>query len=168
MIERLEFDAIPFNDADCHLQQLWQKTFGDSKEFIQAFFDIFDARHHVHTLSLDGNIVSVLYALPFTLLYNGKKEQVAYIYAVATDELFRGKGFMQYLMKRVHNMLAADGFSATILLPAGEQLSNYYAKMGYQKCRWSDSCTPKGVPTPMFYRLNNDLPQTLNIHHFIS
>lgn len=167
MTNSVKYNAISFESASPQLQQLWQSTFGDSDAFITAFFDLFDAKHHLHTLSLNDTVVSALYALPFTISYNGKEFSVAYIYAVATDEAHRGKGLMSLLMKKVHENLKSKGFAATVLLPASAWLCGYYEKLGYKMTLWSNSITPKNIPTIMYFPLSDACPEPITIHHLI-
>lgn len=168
MDDRVEYNTLTFKEAFPQLVQLWKSSFGDSKEFINAFFDLFEAEHHLHTLSLGSVVVSVLYALPFTISCNGKELPVAYIYAVATDEAFRGKGYMSHLMARVHTSLALNGFSAAILLPASTKLRDYYKQMGYKDVKWGESSFYKSIPALMYYPIDGRLPKQLNIHHFFT
>ncbi len=167
MTNNIKYNAISFESASPQLQQLWQSAFGDSDDFITAFFDLFDAKYHLHTLSLNDTVLSALYALPFTIFSNGKEFSVAYIYAVATDEAHRGKGLMSLLMKKVHENLKSKGFVATVLLPASTWLCGYYDKLGYKMMLWSNSLSPKNIPTIMYFPLNEDFPEPITIHHLI-
>lgn len=128
------FDALPPAVAKGQLRELWHSVFGDSYEYIDAFFATYRCEDVVHTLSLGGMVVSSLYALPFTLCSDEKSIATAYIYAVATAPEYRGKGYMALLMKNVERLLAERGVRFIYLLPASDSLRAYYARLGYADC----------------------------------
>ena len=109
------------------LRQLWQQAFGDTKVFLDGFFATGFSPHRCRCITENGQIVAALYW--FDCEFHEKP--VAYLYAVATDESFRGKGFCRRLMEDTHAHLASLGYSGTILVPAGKSLFDFYAQMGY-------------------------------------
>ena len=128
------FDALPPAVAKGQLRELWHSVFGDSYEYIDAFFATYRCEDVAHTLSVGGRLVSALYALPFTLYYDGKGVAAAYIYAVATAPEYRGRGYMALLMRNVERLLADRGVRFIYLLPASDSLRAYYARLGYADC----------------------------------
>lgn len=128
------FDALPPAVAKEQLRELWHSVFGDDYEYIDAFFATYRCEDVVHTLSVGGMVVSSLYALPFTLYYDGKGFAAAYIYAVATAPEYRGRGYMALLMRNVERLLADNGVRFIYLLPASDSLRAYYARLGYADC----------------------------------
>ena len=133
-MEQPLFDILPPSAVKEQLKCLWHEAFGDSSEFIEAFFGNFPCDECAHTLSVGGRVVSVLYALPCTLCVGGKEYAAAYIYAVATAADCRGRGYMQLLMERVENLLRSRGVEFLYLQPADEGLRNYYLRLGYSNC----------------------------------
>lgn len=134
MLINISYNTFSFADSHAFLRNLWHEAFGDSEEFVDAFFNHCASDEVLHTLSLDGRPVSALYALPYTVMYNGQINSVAYIYAVATDKEFRGQGLMRHLMAHVHESLCKSGCAAALLLPSSPSLADYYASMGYRVC----------------------------------
>lgn len=132
--EQLLFDVLSPVDIEEQLRVLWHLVFGDSYEYINAFFASYPCDKVVHTLSLGQNVVSALYALPFTFLANGKERSAAYIYAVATAPEYRGRGYMRLLMKNVEDLLRKQGVSFLFLMPATDSLRGFYACLGYEDC----------------------------------
>lgn len=145
MTEELQYNAVRFEDATEQLCALWREAFGDSDEYIDAFFDCCDADTCLHTLSKDGSLLSALYALPMTLKAGGKTLRAAYLYAVATFKEHRSKGYMTELMMRTHEKLQQQGFDAVLLLPADDSLAGYYTRFGYSFCA-SRGCRQFEIP----------------------
>lgn len=131
-----EYNAVPFDKARMRLMQLWHDAFGDEHAYIERFFALSHAEDNLHTISLNGKVVSALYALPYRILYNGTEYPVAYIYAVTTDAGYRGRGYMPLLMRHVHTTLSERGYAASILVPAASWLHRYYESMGYSHCSY--------------------------------
>lgn len=133
-MEQPLFDSQQPSLVKEQLYGLWQEAFGDSREFIDAFFAHFPCDECAHTLSVDGKVVAALYSLPFTLVNDGCELPAAYIYAVATETDSRGRGYMRLLMERVERLLHERGVEFLFLLPAGEGLRSAYSRLGYEPC----------------------------------
>lgn len=128
------FNALPPAVVKEQLRTLWHDVFGDSYEYIDAFFATYPCGEVAHTLSIGGQVVSVLYALPFTLYNGGENVPAAYIYAVATHPRYRGRGYMSLLMRQVEQLLCGRGVRVLFLLPATDALRGFYARLGYAHC----------------------------------
>lgn len=109
------------------LAQLWQQAFGDSREFIDGFFRAGFDPDRCQVLQRDGKVAAALYW--FDCLWNGKK--VAYLYAVATDQAFRGQGLCRQLMAQTQLHLQENGYVGAVLVPGDDGLYRMYEKMGY-------------------------------------
>ena len=70
------------------LRMLWQEVFGDSDEFLDAFFKTAFSPERAMAVYVNDKIVSMLYW--FNCECWGKP--MAYIYAVGTDIAYRGRG----------------------------------------------------------------------------
>lgn len=79
-------------------------------------------------LHLDGQLAAALYW--FDCTWQGKK--VAYIYAVATDAAFQGRGLCRALMEDTHRHLKAKGYAGAALVPGSPELFSLYKKLGYR------------------------------------
>ncbi|MBR2937046.1 MAG: GNAT family N-acetyltransferase [Oscillospiraceae bacterium] len=110
------------------LRALWQQAFGDSEETLDAFFATGFSPDRCHYLTENGVIVSTLYW--FDCQLNGQK--LAYLYAVATDERYRGRGLARRLMTQTHAILKEKGYAGSILVPGSKELFDMYEKLGYR------------------------------------
>lgn len=110
------------------LKKLWMQAFGDTAESVDAFFaTAYDAKHSA-LICTENQPVSALYWLDYT--WKGKK--LAYIYAVATEEKFRGQGYGKRLMEQAHQALRQQGYAGAVLVPAEKHLALWYEKQGYR------------------------------------
>lgn len=112
------------------LQHLWQEAFGDDAAFIEMFFDHIFSPDRCRCMTVDGDVVAALYWLDCRL----DRHPLAYIYAVATKQSHRGKGFCRALMDDTHRLLRELGYAGCVLVPGEEKLFQMYASMGYETC----------------------------------
>lgn len=112
------------------LRRLWKTAFGDTDAFLDAFFST--AFHPGRCLcAMEGDTpVGALYW--FDISCDG--QPMAYLYALATDPEFRGRGIAHALMDHIHTLLARAGYAGAILVPGSESLFSLYAGMGYRVC----------------------------------
>ena len=110
------------------LRRLWQEAFGDTEETLDAFFTTGFSQDRCHCVLHDGHPVSALYW--FDCALDGHK--LAYIYAVATEEKHRGRGFATRLMTETREILREKGYAGVILVPGTPELFSYYEKLGYR------------------------------------
>ena len=112
------------------LRKLWKQTFGDSDAFLDLFFGTAFSPDR-SLCALDGDkVAAALYWLDAE--WDGKT--VAYLYAVATEEAFRGRGLCRRLTEQTHRILQDRGYAGAILVPAEPGLFGMYGKMGYRVC----------------------------------
>lgn len=116
------------HDADMSaLRQLWKQAFGDTEGFLDGFFRTGFTSQRCRCLTVEEQLAAALYW--FDCNYQNKK--FAYLYAVATDEAYRGKGLCRALLENTHRHLQTAGYSGCVLVPGNQQLFNMYEKMGY-------------------------------------
>ena len=121
-------------DISC-LKELWKEAFGDTDDFIDLFFSLAFAKENSLALYDGDELAAALY------WFDGKvaDKRAAYIYGVATKKSKRGKGYSTALLKRCHELLKSEDYSAAILVPADEGLFNFYGRLGYRACCPIDS-----------------------------
>lgn len=112
------------------LKELWQQAFEDSPAFIDSFFRTGFSPERCRCLYVDDTLAAALYW--FDCLWKGKK--LAYVYAVATDETFRGQGLCRRLMEDIHRHLQSAGYAGVLLVPGEPGLFRLYEKLGYIPC----------------------------------
>lgn len=110
------------------LRDLWKQAFGDSDAFLDGFFATGFNENRCRCVTWNERLVAALYW--FDCFWKGRK--LAYIYAVATDEVFRGKGFCRNLMEDTHRHLEKLGYFGAVLVPGDRALFNMYEKLGYR------------------------------------
>ena len=110
------------------LKSLWCKTFGDSPEFVDAFYDCFgnDIQGYV-MLDHDGDVCSALTCY-LAGAYEGRLVYVSY--AICTREDFRGQGLASALTEYVKEEVVLRG-GVSLVSPAEKSLEEFYAGLGY-------------------------------------
>ena len=154
------------------LRALWKQAFGDTDEFLDAFFDTAFSSERARRVSIDGKTVAALYWFECTC----RGERIAYIYAVATDNRFRGRGLCTALMENTRAQLEALGYKAAVLVPGSFELFDFYKKRGYVTCsRVSELCVSakKGsalvreIETDEYARLRREYLPVGGVEHSI-
>lgn len=112
------------------LRSLWQEAFGDTEEFLDDFGRTAFHMDRCRCAEADGKVVAALYW--FDCLHMGRR--IAYVYAVATAEAYRGRGISHELMENTHRHLAMLGYDGVILVPGSKELFRFYEGMGYRIC----------------------------------
>ena len=108
---------------------LWKEAFGDSEEYVKKFFDKMNGEKNMILRIEEGKTVSMASMLPVKCgNYRGR-----YIYAVATAEKCRGRGYCRQIMAFIHDYMAEGGENFAILVPAEKSLFDFYKKMGYSQ-----------------------------------
>lgn len=112
------------------LKELWYEAFGDTEEFLEAFFTTAFSTERSRIATINEEIVAALYW--FDCRYSDKR--IAYLYAIATAQAYRGQGICHKLMKDTHLHLTMLGYEGIILVPGNKELFKLYGKMGYKTC----------------------------------
>lgn len=120
----------PTSDRISQLWDLWREAFGDSGEFLEAFFETAYSPQRCRCVTENGTVVAAVYWFDCTL--RGRK--VAYVYALATAIAYRGRGIAHRLMDEVHRVLKQDGYEGAVLVPGTQHLQNFYETLGYYSC----------------------------------
>lgn len=110
------------------LRQLWKEAFGDPDSYLDLFFSTAFFCDHCLCVWEDGRLRSAAYWMDCEIA--GQK--AAYIYAVATAEGSRGRGFCRALMEEIHCTLFNRGYCGSILVPGDGGLRKMYSAMGYR------------------------------------
>ena len=134
------------------LTALWQEAFGDRETFIEGFFRTGFSPARSRCLWLEDRLAAALYW--FDCRWAEKK--LAYIYAVATDKAYRGRGLCTRLMEDTHGHLRALGYAGAILVPGNEKLFALYGGMGYRPCCPIREVTVTAAGTATLHPVNPD------------
>ena len=122
---------IPNKENTESLIKLWSDVFGDEREYIELLFPYGKSVCDIFAEFDGGEIVSALYLLDCSLSFGGVEYNGKYLYAAATDEKYRGKGFMASLINEAKGYCKSAGLDYISLVPANEGLYNYYEKFGF-------------------------------------
>jgi len=109
------------------LRRLWKEAFGDTEEFLDAFFSTGFSLYRCRCIREGATPVAALYW--FDCHWQDKR--LAYVYAVATAQSHRGQGLCHKLMDTTHKILLQLGYSGVVLVPAKPDLFAFYEDMGY-------------------------------------
>lgn len=121
----MRIDA-PGREHLTQLRRLWQEAFGDSPEFMDIFFRYGYAPERCRCILEGDTVAAALYWFPCA--------DLAYVYGVATDRRFRGRGLCRRLMEDTAAHLKELGFTGIVLVPQDAGLRKMYAAMGYRDC----------------------------------
>ena len=95
------------------LKALWQEAFGDEQQDIDLFFETVYPNATGFCAEDGGELVSMLFALPQTIVKEEKQLKCAYLYAVATKKDRQGEGLcsalLAYAEKELRKRYVEDG-----------------------------------------------------------
>ena len=131
--------------------RLWHDCFGDSNAYVDFFLQHYDIARHM-LVFIDGEKpVSMLSMLPMSLVtQTGTLLSGRYIYAVATDPRYRGRGLSSKLLAAAHEKLAAAGVHLSVLVPARGDLFDFYRKRGYEPAFFIGDASISAESIPRF------------------
>ncbi len=104
---------------------LWREAFpGEDDAFTDALFAL-GFPDFCHGIFEDGQLVCMLFALPYDVVTSEGVLPARYLYAVATAKAHRGKGYAKQLIAEV-----AAQYSRVFLRPMSPSLFAFYARAG--------------------------------------
>ena len=107
---------------------LWNKTFNDSREMIENYLDNM-CKNNMLLITEEDKVVAMASILPVTI----KDKKGRYVYAVASDENCRGKGYGKAIMGEIDKIIKEKDEHFAVLVPASESLFDFYKKLGYKQ-----------------------------------
>jgi len=118
------------------LIEIWREAFGDDEDYISGFLgEYLIPGYNAPVIINNGKIASALYMIELEL-YADKRVvgKCAYLFAAATRESERGRGYMGELIRYAIELYKKRGFYAIFLFPqeGDESLFRYYAKFGFE------------------------------------
>lgn len=105
--------------------RLWQEAFGESEKEILPFLDFINK--DMFLIEENGQIISMLSLIKVKIgALKGR-----YVYAVATDKRFRGRGYAGKLLDFAKSLISANKEDFLVILPRNEGLYAFYGKSGF-------------------------------------
>lgn len=101
---------------------LWQRCFGDSKEYMDCYFAWRLKENQVLSLYDHEIMTSMVHLNPYSLKVVSKEVGANYIVGVATREEYRKKGLMRRLLIKALREMYQEGQEFTYLMPASEAI----------------------------------------------
>ncbi len=119
---------VAFDRAEYKNQavSLWARSFGDSVEYINFFFE----NHACNCLTnvRDGVLTAQLFLIEGEIC--GRSGY--YLFAACTAPEYRGQGCMAELLSKAEAFARQNGKAFIALVPAEKSLFDYYARFGYK------------------------------------
>ena len=106
------------------IKNIYRNCFGVDEEFENSLFE--NCQKDLKCLEKNGTVVSFLFALPCKVKQNNSEISAVYVFAAATDQNHRNKGYMAELLE-----LTKKEFNHIVLRPANENLIGFYKKFGF-------------------------------------
>lgn len=113
------------------LSLLWQEAFGDRKRIPDFFLNNIFSPRDCLVFQIGKEIAAAVYLLPASVLCSGRAVQAHYIFAAATAQKYRSRGYMSALLAYAAIAGAERGDRFSVVLPAGDGLYRYYEEAGY-------------------------------------
>lgn len=123
--------SVRLSDAES-LKNLWEISFGDSREYIDEFFSAMFKPQNTVAIFDGDRAVSALYLIESNVLKDSVSYSAYYIYAVSTHPLYRGRGLMARLLETADELAQERNISYLFLAPAQESLFGMYGKFGFK------------------------------------
>lgn len=123
-------NIIKITSDEQKIIKLWHNVFGDEEKYVAYFLN--ECKNKICLgYFIDDELVSMLFLVDCDYVhYSGK-----YVYAVATDQNFRKQGYASLLVNEAKKYM--NDF--LWLIPADENLFNYYSKLGFETKLYSNS-----------------------------
>ncbi len=118
-------------------KRLWIECFGDNQDFVNFYFEkVFKAEECKLCFDEEGQKAVAHIHLPVydIALAKGLEIKANYISGACTDKAFRKRGVMKELLREtLREAKEESDLSASFLIPASEDLAEYYSKhFGYE------------------------------------
>ena len=110
------------------MRAMWHDIFGDEIHEIDSFLvNHGDAIPLIHTE--EDRVVSMLYIVPLQMW----EQRVAYIYAVATQPEYRGRGIASKLLTEALQLIdESKRFDMVALIPSSTESKRLYERLGFE------------------------------------
>lgn len=126
MQEKMTVLALTLREIEC--RELWQSVFGDEREVVDLFLSEVYKPENTLVRYEAGHVAAMLHIVEIQTEYG----PTGYLYAIATDPAWRGRGLASELVREAIETLRGRGFRAAMLIPSEPSLKQYYARFGFE------------------------------------
>lgn len=121
-------------DDITRLREIWKLCFGDSENFLDFYYAQRFKEDQTVVLGENGEIEAMLTMLPVSLITpDNRCYKAAMFYAIATHPLKQGQGWGSRLIDCSNRLLQNSNVGLSLLVPAKQQLFDYYRRLDYQE-----------------------------------
>lgn len=112
--------------------------FQDEARFVDYYYTCKTQENVIYMAENQDGIQSMLHLNPYTIWWNGAKEKIYYIVAVATRKEYRHQGLMRKLLTKAMQDLYQEKAPFTFLMPAAEAIYTPYGFRRAWEWRWEE------------------------------
>ena len=132
------------------LKKLWSDIFQDSRECIDGFFRRYFSTALAAVVKCHGKVVSMAYIVhQGKYFYSENAKSCAMIYAVATANEYRRRGFGAMATDYARRIALESGFELVSLVPANSSLFSFYEKLGFKTAFYIDEVNLYSADSPL-------------------
>ena len=115
------------------LKNMFIDVFSEDSRFVDMMFENKLTPDNTFIVKENDTIISMAYGMYFDCIVNKASGKCVYVYGVATDKNYRGKGYMTKIMDDIYNHYKEDKELLFLyLVPASADLFPMYEKLGYE------------------------------------
>lgn len=125
------------------LKLLWKEVFGDSEEYVDAFFKEIYQDENVLLFADGKDVLAALYMVPYEHDFSQKNAKLSaasqrtgraiYLYALATQKSARNKGIMGEMITKSQKIARERGCDYLFLIPSEDKIINFYERFGFER-----------------------------------
>lgn len=120
------------SNIEKQIREIWRSTFGDTPEYVDLLFNAYFNEQLCSWITHD-KVDACGVGIPYYIVSDaGEKLRGLYLCGLATIPEMRRRGLMTRLLEQMENNARKRGFDATFLIPADDELRNFYSKRGYK------------------------------------
>ncbi len=125
---------IAQNSDKEQIKNLFDKCFDEDIIFNNWFFEnVFEINKTI-IYETNNKITSMLQMLDYSLISNGEKYEISYIYGVCTDNEYRNQKQMAKILNYAFDLDIKKGKDFSVLIPQHDWLFDVYSKFDYKPC----------------------------------
>ena len=124
-----KYTAVRLDGEQIGIRHLWESVFGDSRRDVDSFLVRYYSPERSVVRYHGDRVTAMAHIVPLTT----QAGRTAYIYAVATDPAFRGRGLARSVVDECIARARRAGFDSVALIPAEESLKGFYAAAGFRR-----------------------------------